>query len=249
MPNPQLNIITAEKSPSELLTPGGALVLVNKPAGMISRQLANILQEKISQPVGFAGTLDPFASGLLILASGNHTSFLNRFTAADKHYEGTAVFGISTITEDPEGPVSSVQQPLKHLSLQELTAATRSLTGMIEQVPPLFSAVKIRGKPAYWYARKGIPVNIPSRKVVVHWFKFCNLRKDTLNLQGTEYEVWLADFYVLCGKGTYIRALIRDAGKIVGIPAFTIRLVRTGVGPFLLSQAWNFHKLIETLTK
>lgn len=173
--------------------------------------------------MGHAGTLDPLASGLLLMGVGRATRLLRFLGDLEKEYEGTGRLGAETDTLDADGRV--VRTSRVHVAEEELRAAMSSLVGEIEQRPPAYSAVKVGGRRLYESARKGEQVEAPARRVVVSRF-------DLLAVSGTDFE-----FRVICSAGTYVRALIADVGEQLGCGAHLARLVRTRTGPFRAGDA------------
>ena len=184
--------------------------------------------------VGHAGTLDPLATGLLIICTGPFTKKIEEFTEYDKEYTGTFVLGATTASFDMEKPVDQIF-PIGHITEELLMAAARKLTGILKQVPPVFSAVKIDGKHAYEYARKEKELLMPPKEVTISEFEI------------TRIALPEVDFRIVCSKGTYIRALARDFGLAANSGAYLSVLCRTRVGPYLLSDSWEMNAFKEFL--
>jgi tRNA pseudouridine55 synthase len=199
--------------PTEVTTAAGAVVLADKPAGITSHDLVARVRRAFATKGGHAGTLDPFATGLLIVLLGRRaTREQRRFMALAKTYRVRARFGAVSTTGDPEGEITETgalpQGPL------ELP------TGEIRQRTPAYSAVKVRGERAYKRARRGEEFELPERLVTVHRF-------EQLSAEGSERE-----FEIECSSGTYVRSLIADLGD-----AYCIELRRTAIGPFSVAEA------------
>ena len=219
----------------------GEVVLINKPLTWTSFDVVNNFRYFIKSSLGFgklkvghAGTLDPLATGLLIICTGPFTKKIVEFTEYDKEYTGTFEMGATTASFDMEKPVDEIF-PTDHISEEILQAAAKSLTGTIQQVPPVFSAVKIDGKHAYEYARKDKALIMPAKEVTISEFEI------------TRIALPEVDFRIVCSKGTYIRALARDFGLASGSGAYLSALCRTRVGPYLLSDSWEMNAFKEFL--
>jgi tRNA pseudouridine55 synthase len=209
------------------------ILLIDKPKGWTSFDVVNKIRFHIAKQrgvkpksikVGHAGTLDPFATGLLILLIGKEfTLRAQEFSKLGKTYEATMVLGITSITGDSEGKLTleSERQPTR----EEIEEAFLHFKGEITQIPHVFSAIKIDGKRAYELARKGEKVNIPSRKVTIY------------NLQLLEYIYPNITFLVHVSSGTYIRTLVEDIGKTLGVGAYCKELRRTRIGEFNIDNA------------
>ena len=219
----------------------GQLLLVDKPLKWTSFQAVNKIRWGLKSKynlkklkVGHAGTLDPLASGLLLICTGKMTRKISEFQALEKTYTGTITLGATTPSYDLETPIDKKFQ-IAHLSEEGLIAATEKFKGNINQFPPLFSALKKEGKRLYKYARAGEKTEIKSRKVQIHRFEL--KRIDLPNLV----------FEVKCSKGTYIRSLANDFGKSVGSGGYLSSLRRTKIGSFEVKNALTPIELIEKL--
>jgi tRNA pseudouridine55 synthase len=200
------------------------LLLIDKPSGITSHDAIDLVRRATStRKVGHAGTLDPPATGLLLVGVGKATRLLRFLGELPKLYEGTGILGVETDTLDATGNVVR-EAPVKATEA-ELRAAMAALTGQIEQVPPAYSAVKVEGRPLYRAARKGQQVHAPPRRVHVYAF---NLRR----FQSPRFE-----FRVRCSGGTYVRTLVADVGGSLGCGAHLSALRRTGIGPFDVRDA------------
>ncbi|WP_210518703.1 tRNA pseudouridine(55) synthase TruB [Hymenobacter terricola] len=209
----------------------GEVLLLEKPLTWTSfdvvRKVKNALRIK---KIGHAGTLDPLATGLLILCTGRKTKEIDLIQAQEKEYIGTFRLGETTPSFDLETAVDLVR-PYAHLTDEQITAATAQFIGLIEQKPPLFSAVKIDGKRAYELARTGQEADIKFKTVEIKTFEL------------TRIALPEVDFRVVCSKGTYIRSLARDLGVALGCGAHLTRLVRTRIGEFRVEDAFSLEAI------
>ncbi|MFD2786454.1 tRNA pseudouridine(55) synthase TruB [Hymenobacter rubripertinctus] len=209
----------------------GEVLLVNKPLTWSSfdvvRKVKNTLRIK---KIGHAGTLDPLATGLLILCTGKKTKQIDLIQAQQKEYTGTFRLGQTTPSFDLETPVDQ-EQPYAHLTEAAIRAAVAQFLGEITQTPPLFSAVKVNGERAYEVARRGEQAVIKSKQVTLEAFEL------------TRIELPEVDFRITCSKGTYIRSLARDLGLALGCGAHLTKLVRTRIGEYALADALTMDQL------
>jgi tRNA pseudouridine55 synthase len=221
------------------------ILLVDKPADWTSFDVVNYVRKIVAldlgkKPknvkVGHAGTLDPFATGLLVLLIGKeYTKRASEFAKLDKTYEVTMRLGEVSSTGDPEGEITSVSDRIP--SKEEVQTAVDKLVGTIEQIPPAFSAVKINGQRAYKLARAGKEVVIEPRKVTIH------------RLELVDYSYPEVKLLVDVSSGTYIRTLVEDIGKELGAGAYTTVLKRIRIGEFSLEKAVPVKSVrIDTLT-
>jgi tRNA pseudouridine55 synthase len=205
----------------------GEVLLLDKPLTWTSfdivRKVKNTLRPR---KIGHAGTLDPLATGLLILCTGKKTKEIDQIQAQEKEYEGTFRLGQTTPSFDLETAVDA-EQPYEHLTEAEIRAAVATFVGTIDQIPPVFSAVKVDGKRAYELARKGQEAEIKPKTVEIKIFELTRIALPEI------------DFRVVCSKGTYIRSLARDLGVALGCGAHLTRLVRTRIGEYRLADAWT----------
>lgn len=219
---------------------GGEVLLVNKPSGWTSFDVVNKLRYAIKKrtgerlKVGHAGTLDPLATGLLIICTGKMTKSIELFTGFDKVYTGTMYLGASTASYDCETPEDQ-NYPTEHITHQLLVSSLPRFIGEIEQIPPIYSAVKVDGRAAYISARKGEDVVLKSRKVRVDAFEI------------TDVKIPEISFMIKCSKGTYIRSLVHDYGKSLMSGAYMTSLCRTEVGNFKLSDALSVERTIDKI--
>lgn len=215
----------------------GQVLLIDKPLDWTSfdvvRKIRNLVRIK---KVGHAGTLDPLASGLLIVCTGRFTKRINEFMAQEKEYTGTFTLGAVTPTYDlesePEQP-----RPFAQLTGEEIKNATHQFTGEILQVPPAHSAIKVDGKRVYELARAGKEVKLEPRKLTIYTFEI------------TRIELPEVDFRVVCSTGTYIRSLAHDFGQALGCGAYLSRLCRTRIGEFRLEEAMTLPGFEEEVKR
>ena len=219
----------------------GQVLLIDKPLHWTSFQAVNKLRWEIRRAlnikkikVGHAGTLDPLATGLLVICTGKMTKQIDTFQGQIKEYTGTFVLGSTTPSFDLETEIDQTY-PTEHLTEQLIKNATSQFIGDINQYPPVFSAIKKDGKRLYEFARAGEDVEIKSRKVNISEFEITKI--DGLNI----------DFRVVCSKGTYIRSLAHDFGKALNSGAHLSALRRTKIGNFNVIDALSPEKFIEQL--
>ncbi|MBC6610797.1 tRNA pseudouridine(55) synthase TruB [Hymenobacter sp. BT507] len=209
----------------------GEVLLVDKPLTWSSfdvvRKVKNTLRPR---KIGHAGTLDPLATGLLILCTGKLTKQIDQIQAQEKEYTGTFRLGQTTPSFDLETPVDH-EAPYQHLTEAELLAAAQQFVGAIQQTPPLFSAVKVNGERAYEVARRGGEAEIKSKEITIKAFEL------------TRVDLPEVDFRVVCSKGTYIRSLARDFGVALGCGAHLTKLVRTRIGEYRLEDAFTLEAI------
>ena len=221
------------------MTARGGLIIVDKPAGWTSHDVvARIRRLAGTRRVGHAGTLDPMATGVLVVGVEKATRLLGHLTLTDKDYLATIRLGQATDTADAEGTVVSAA-PASDVSAETLAAAVSALTGPIQQVPPAVSAIKVGGQRAYKLARAGAPPVLPARTVTVRSFVITGAR--------SHGELMDVDAAVTCSSGTYVRALARDLGDALGVGGHLTMLRRTRVGPYDLSAARSLDDLASDL--
>jgi tRNA pseudouridine55 synthase len=217
------------------------LVVVDKPAGMTSHDVVSRLRRLArTRRVGHGGTLDPMATGVLILGVNRATRLLTYVIGTAKSYRATVRLGQSTVTDDAEGEVVSTTSA-GHLAEEEIRAGLRALTGEIEQVPSAVSAIKVNGERAYRRVRAGEEVQLAARRVTVSRLDLVALRRSTV----AGVEVTDIDIEVDCSSGTYVRALARDLGAGLGVGGHLTALRRTAVGGFTLAEALTLTELEE----
>ncbi|KAJ6423972.1 hypothetical protein OIU84_024865 [Salix udensis] len=219
--------------------PYGTVVLVNKPKGWTSFTVCGKLRRLVKvKKVGHAGTLDPMATGLLIVCVGKATKLVERYQGMVKGYSGVFRLGEATSTWDADSPVIQ-REPWEHIKDADIKKAVASFRGEIWQVPPMFSAIKVGGERMYEKARKGESIELAPRKISIFQFDIERSLEDRQNLI----------FRVTCSKGTYIRSLCADFGKALGSCAHLIALRRDSIGEYSAEDAWEFKELEEAITK
>ena len=240
------------------------ILLVDKPQGLTSHDVVGATRRlAATRKVGHAGTLDPMATGLLLLGVGRATRFLTYLVGADKTYAATICLGLETTTEDAEGEVTAAHGcRIDDLSGDRLQKALAGLTGQIQQVPSAVSAIKVDGVRAYKRVRDGQDVELEARPVTIHELRLTGEPRQAVvdlagaaaggvskgvETDGAEGEVQVVDLDVVvsCSSGTYVRALARDLGQALGCGAHLTALRRTGVGPFDVGQASTLIELSE----
>ncbi|MEQ3665998.1 tRNA pseudouridine(55) synthase TruB [Olleya sp.] len=221
----------------------GQVLLIDKPLDWTSFQVVNKLRWEIRQAfnikkikVGHAGTLDPLASGLLVICTGKMTKQIDTFQGQIKEYTGTIVLGSTTPSYDLETEINETFNT-SHITEDLIHQTTKQFTGKIDQFPPIFSALKKEGKRLYEYARAGETVEIKSRKISIQEFEITNI--DDLNI----------DFRVVCSKGTYIRSLANDFGKALNSGGHLSVLRRTKIGDFDVKNGLSIDDFIKNLPK
>ena len=215
----------------------GKVLLIDKPLEWTSFDAVKKIRTQIGIPkVGHAGTLDPLATGLLIICTGKFTKKINEYMAAEKEYTGTFTLGATTLTYDLESePIMG--GPYKHFTIDDLKKATVPFTGEIMQVPPAHSAIKKAGTPAYILARKGKDVQLDPRKITISVFEI------------TKVELPVVYFRVVCSTGTYIRSLAFDYGNHLGCGAHLSSLRRTRIGTYSVDDAESIQAFTEKIIK
>lgn len=209
------------------------MLLIDKPLHWTSfdvvRKLRNILHIK---KIGHAGTLDPLATGLLIVCTGKFTKRINEFMAQTKEYTGTITLGAVTPTYDLESEPENFQST-NSITIETIREAALQLTGPILQVPPAHSAIKVNGKRVYELARQGKEVKLEPRPVTIYTFDILSFEKDVVQ------------FRVSCSTGTYIRSLANDLGRIIGCGGYLSSLRRTKIGEFTVNEAQSMEAFEE----
>ncbi|MDQ7028485.1 MAG: tRNA pseudouridine(55) synthase TruB [Ardenticatenia bacterium] len=218
-------------SPQQRRVQLDGLLIVDKPAGITSHDVVERVRRLSRQRrVGHAGTLDPLATGVLVLGLGRTTRLLEYMASHDKRYWATVRLGVSTTTYDAEGEITAhYEGPWP--SLDAVEAALEEFVGEIEQRPPAFSAIKRGGERLYKKARRGEQVDIAPRRVIVHTLRLMSYVPPTLHLE------------ITCSKGTYIRSLAHDLGQVLGTGAHLAALRRMASGPFTLDDAHTLEEL------
>lgn len=220
----------------------GEILLIDKELGWTSfdavNRVRNIIQKKINKKikVGHAGTLDPLATGLLIICTGKYTRKITDFQELDKKYTGSMVIGASTPSFDLETRVEKSNPPLQELpDIQVLNELTKSFIGEVSQIPPVFSAMKVKGERSYNLAREGREVELSPRIIKINSFKIPASRS-------IEEGIFELDFEIHCGKGTYIRSMAKDFGQVLGTGAYLSALRRTGIGEFNVKESQKIEE-------
>lgn len=207
------------------------VLLVNKPLEWTSFDVVRKLRYKLKiKKIGHAGTLDPLATGLLIICTGKMTKRIDEYQAQEKEYTGRFIIGQSTPSHDLETQVNNTSD-ISHITKEKIIETTKQFMGTIDQVPPMHSAIKVDGKRAYELARKGQEAELKSRQVVISAFDI------------TAIELPSVSFRVVCTKGTYIRSLARDFGLALGVGAYLAELCRTRIGEFHLEDAMQIEDI------
>jgi tRNA pseudouridine55 synthase len=210
------------------------LIILDKPAGISSAGATNRVKRLLERQtkIGHAGTLDPFATGVLLLLIGNATKASQSLMNLPKRYEATIKLGATTATDDPESP--EIPFPgAKRVSAEEIDQAVAGFAGIISQRPPAFSALKVSGKPAYKLARQGRPVELEPRQV----------RIDAIEIVSWDWP--LLKVRIDCGRGTYVRALARDLGEKLKTGGYLTELRRTRIGAFDIADAVGLEGLLQ----
>jgi tRNA pseudouridine55 synthase len=211
----------------------GRVLLIDKPLEWTSfdvvRKIRNLIKIK---KVGHAGTLDPLATGLLIVCTGKFTKKINEYMPQEKEYTGTITLGAVTPTYDLESKPENLK-PYDSITEYQITKATKKFTGEILQTPPIHSAIKQNGKPVYLMARKGIDVVLEPRKITIKEFEI------------TSIEMPVVSFKVVCTTGTYIRSLANDFGVELGCGGYLSKLRRTRIGNFKVEDAISIDEFAK----
>ena len=221
----------------------GEILLFDKPYGWTSFDLVSKVRNTISRThkikklkVGHAGTLDPLATGLLILCTGKATKMIDNLQAEQKEYIATLKLGATTPSYDLESEENGTF-PTDHIDMSLIQEAICRYTGTIEQVPPVFSAVKINGKRAYEHARKGVDPELKAKTVVITNIEVISFEMPTLTLR------------ITCSKGTYTRALARDLGEALQSGAYLTDLRRTKSGDYHVENAWTVDDFLKQVSE
>ena len=221
-------VTSAENVPDE-----GELILIDKPLTWTSFDVVKKLKWACKfKKIGHAGTLDPLATGLLILCTGKKTKQIDTYQAQEKEYEGTLVLGKTTPSVDLETEFNH-EFPVEHITTDDLAAAAEQLTGVLQQLPPMYSAVRVDGERLYKKARRGENIEIKAREVTVRSFDI------------TTDDFPSIHFRIVCSKGTYIRSLVRDFGQILDSGAYLSALRRTRIGDFSVSDSIPMDQFIQ----
>ncbi len=214
----------------------GQILLIDKPSGWTSFDVVNKIRYQVKTKVGHGGTLDPLATGLLIIATGKKTKSLQNIQAKDKSYTGKIVLGNTTPSYDLETDFDG-EYPYEHIDNNLINNTLKKFIGEIEQIPPKYSALKINGQRAYKKVRKEQEFEMKTRKVQIHEFKITRINFPCL------------EFEIRCSKGTYIRSIAHDFGKALGSGAYLKDLRRTAIDMFKIEDALQLDEFINNLNK
>lgn len=215
----------------------GKVLLLDKPLGWTSFDVVRKIRSAIRiKKVGHAGTLDPLATGLLIVCTGKFTKRINEYMAQEKEYTGSFTIGATTETYDLESLPGNFKD-YSAVSEELLLETTKQFLGIIQQVPPAHSAIKVDGKRVYELARKGVEVKLEPRTIEIKSFEITNIQLPVI------------DFRVVCTTGTYIRSLANDYGAALGCGAYLSSLCRTRIGNFPLTEAMSIDAFLEMKEK
>lgn len=216
---------------SIFLKEDGSIFLVNKPIGWSSFDVVKKMRIHFGvKKVGHAGTLDPKATGLLIVGMGKKTKQISEYSVLEKEYEASMILGATTASYDAETDVIETRS-FAGITKEDVSRVIKMFTGVIMQKPPMYSAIKLNGKPLYKYARKGREIELELREVEIS------------QLELIDFQPPVVKFRVVCSKGTYIRSLANDIGEKLGCGAHLNSLVRTRIGSFHLDDAFSLEEL------
>jgi len=207
------------------------MLLVDKPKGLSSFGVVARIKRRFKVKAGHTGTLDPLATGLLVILTGKRTKDASLFLKMDKAYEVKAILGIETDTFDTEGRV--LQQSDNEVTREELERVLKEFHGDIWQTPPVFSAKKMEGRKAYQLARKGVSINIPAKKV------------STYSLELKEFQFPYLTLTCDVSSGFYVRSLVHDIGVKLGVGATVVEVRRTRVGPYHIEDAERLQEILD----
>jgi len=213
----------------------GQVILADKPLEWTSFDVVKKLRYHLKvKKIGHAGTLDPLATGLLILCSGKKTKEIQHFQELHKEYSGQMILGKVSPSYDLELPFEE-ENDISDVNLHNIKACADGLTGEIDQIPPSYSAIKVDGKRSYDIARDGKMIELKKRRVTIHEFQI------------TSFEKGYVSFSVKCSKGTYIRSLVRDMGECLSCGATLTQLTRTAIGNYKLNNAHSVDDFISLI--
>ena len=205
------------------------LLVINKPQNWTSFDVVAKIRNKLNvKKVGHTGTLDPMATGVLVLCLGKATKLAQQITDTNKEYIAEITFGATSTTDDADGEISNLKSQISNITspgLEKIMQALKKFTGSIMQVPPNFSAKKIKGQRAYKLAREGKEVKLEPREVTINEIEILDYKWPILSLR------------IACGKGTYIRSIARDLGQELGVGGYLTALQRTKVGQYTIDQS------------
>lgn len=221
----------------------GQILLIDKPVGWTSFDVVNktriAIKNKFGKKikVGHAGTLDPLASGLLILCTGNYTKKISDFSKLDKKYIATITFGATTPSFDKETPIDQYY-PFEHIDYEFLTVTLKKFIGKQQQIPPIYSAKKVHGQKLYEFARNGIKIDLKPHEIEIYEIK---ILEHQLPKQVT--------LLLHVSKGTYIRSFANDLGKALNSGAYLENLRRIAIGNFVVENALSLHQIIDMINQ
>lgn len=211
----------------------GIVLLIDKEKSKTSFNVVSAVRRKLSvKKVGHAGTLDPMATGLLIVCTGKKTKEIYKYQDQKKVYEGTITLGIKTPSMDGETEPSMVL-PFEHVTKDQIYEVRKAFLGEIDQIPPMYSALKYKGKSLYKYARKGINIERKPRKVTIYSFAITSIKLPEIN------------FEIECSKGTYIRVIANDFGEKLGCGGYLSTLRRTQIGDYSVKNSITINELSQ----
>jgi tRNA pseudouridine55 synthase len=230
-------VVTFAPMKTETIFDTGQVLLIDKPLEWTSFDVVRKVRYLTkTKKVGHAGTLDPLATGLLIVCTGKYTKKINEYMAQEKEYTGTITLGASTPTYDLESEPQDFK-PYEHITIEQLKQTAQSFTGAILQTPPIHSAIKKEGKRVYELARAGKEVKLEPRPITISEFEI------------TEVALPVVHFRVVCSTGTYIRSLANDFGEKLGCGGYLSSLCRTRIGNFLRKDAYSIQEVEELIKK
>ncbi len=227
------------------------ILVIDKPAGLTSHDVVARLRRILkTRSIGHTGTLDPFATGVLVMLIGKATRLAQFLDKDAKEYQAVVRFGFETDTGDATGELRITNYELRDFSIEEIEEVLKDFRGEIEQMPPMYSAKKIDGKKLYELARKGIEVERKPVKVVIYGLEIMENRKWKIENK-TDFGLWTLEFglKVSCSAGTYIRTLAEDIGRKLGVGAHLAELRRTRAGKFEISKAVSLEELEEIVSE
>jgi len=213
----------------------GNIILINKALQWTSFDVVKKIRNNIKlKKVGHAGTLDPLATGLLVICTGKKTKIIHQFMDLEKEYTGTMVIGKTTPSIELETQICD-EKSIEHISHEDVITTSKKFIGEIMQKPPMFSALKKDGEPLYKKARKGEHINIEARPVKIKAFEITHINLPEVH------------FRLVCSKGFYVRSLVRDFGEALGVGAYMSSLERTRIGDLKIEDAQSVEEFIESL--
>jgi tRNA pseudouridine55 synthase len=213
----------------------GKVILINKELKWTSFDVVKKIRNLVKvRKVGHAGTLDPLATGLLIVCAGKMTKKINQFMDQEKEYTGKMIIGKTTPSVDLETEIDS-ETSIDHINEEKILGISKGFIGKLMQKPPVYSALKKDGEPLYKKARKGEHVEVAAREVLSKEFEI------------TRVELPEVEFRLICSKGFYVRSLVRDFGESLGVGALMTELTRTRIGEYSLKQAQTINEFAESL--